>query len=485
MNDGTDGQVGMLQAPWALVAAGVITGALVVDNPVGLGVTLSSVAIGLAVEWQRPRPHDPWTLATGALAVALAATALLSAAEWSVALALLAAAGCAAASVTQPTTWAGLVRGLLSPLRSVWEGGRGLTAGIGRRVGRDGLRRAAPALRGAALAAILVVVFGTLFVSADRAFADLTDRYLVPDWDLGLLPARVVVAGFTALGAAALAIAPGRAADAPTAPPRSRLGKVEWLTALGALDLLFVAFVAVQLTVLFGGHTHVLETTGLTYAAYARGGFFQLLVAAGLTFAVIAGAVRWSAADEGRDRLVLRLLLGVVCLLTLVVLASAMRRLGLYEEAFGFTRARMLAHAILLWMAGLIALVLVAGALGTARWLARAAFVVTAVAVLAFTAIRPDALVAEHNVRRFEATGEIDLHYLDTLSADAVPALVALPPGPRACILWDDAARLLEPAPWHAVNLSRTRARRLLREADVRSSPARCHWVRVERELGG
>ena len=56
---------------------------------------------------------------------------------------------------------------------------------------------------------------------------------------------------------------------------------------LGVLDALFLAFVAVQATVLFGGHAHVLETEGLTYAEYARQGFWQLLWVSALTLLVL------------------------------------------------------------------------------------------------------------------------------------------------------------------------------------------------------
>ena len=57
---------------------------------------------------------------------------------------------------------------------------------------------------------------------------------------------------------------------------------------LGVLDALFIAFVAVQATVLFGGHAHVLETEGLTYAEYARQGFWQLLWVSALTLLVLS-----------------------------------------------------------------------------------------------------------------------------------------------------------------------------------------------------
>ena len=53
----------------------------------------------------------------------------------------------------------------------------------------------------------------------------------------------------------------------------------------------------------------MLDTDGLTYAEYARGGFWQLLVVTGLTLVVLAGAARWApretahrpGADPGRS----------------------------------------------------------------------------------------------------------------------------------------------------------------------------------------
>lgn len=59
--------------------------------------------------------------------------------------------------------------------------------------------------------------------------------------------------------------------------------------------MLFLGFVAVQLRVLFGGDRHVLTTDDLTYAEYARQGFWQLLAVTGLTLLVIAVALRKAA----------------------------------------------------------------------------------------------------------------------------------------------------------------------------------------------
>ena len=141
---------------------------------------------------------------------------------------------------------------------------------------------------------------------------------------------------------------------------------------------------------------------------------------AALTLAVIAAAGRW-ARDGGT---LLRVLLGALCLLTLVVLVSALKRLGLYEETYGFTRLRLAAHAALLYLGALFCLVLVARG---AAWLPRAVVAVTAASVLVFALADPERRIAEHNVDRYERTGKIDLDYLATLGPDAAPALARFP----------------------------------------------------------
>ena len=163
-----------------------------------------------------------------------------------------------------------------------------------------------------------------------------------------------------------------------------------------------------QLTVLFGGHRHVLGTDGLTYAEYARAGFGQLVVVTLLTLSVVAVTVRFAPREPGRNACAAAVL-GVLCVLTLVIVGSALSRLHLYEEAFGFTRLRLFMNAFETWLGVLVGLVLLAGVRLRAAWLARAVVATAAVTLLALAAINPDAFVAQRNVDRYQATGKIDL----------------------------------------------------------------------------
>ncbi|WP_131823486.1 DUF4153 domain-containing protein, partial [Mycobacterium syngnathidarum] len=151
---------------------------------------------------------------------------------------------------------------------------------------------------------------------------------LVPSFDGVDFAARAVVFGIVVtfvLGGAYLVRFPPRL-DALAPAPMQPVPRWEWALPLGVLDALFVAFVAVQATVLFGGHTHVLETEGLTYAEYARQGFWQLLWVSALTLLVLSGVIRVAGRGTAADRRLVRILVGVLCATSIVVVISSIHR---------------------------------------------------------------------------------------------------------------------------------------------------------------
>lgn len=449
----------------AALAAALVAAALLPGEPLGIGVAIVAVLVAATAATAARRSAD--AVIFGASALALAALPAVIDATWVVALDLAAAWLLASAAVTGPT-----VASALAPfmrLRELPELAPAVPAVV------------APALRGAALGGLLALPFGALFWTADAAFAELAGRFPLPS--ASSLPGRTLTFALVLSGALGLALAARRPLRPPTLRPKRQLPLWEWTIPLALLDGLFLAFVIVQLTVLFGGHDHVLRTAGLTYAEYARQGFWQLLTAAALTLAVVGIAIVVAHAPRPRDRLLLRVLLGLLCALTIVVLASALHRLRLYEDAFGLTRPRLAAEAFALWLGVVLLLLIAAGAIGCIRrQLRRTLLAGTAMALLAFSLANPDGLIAKRNIDRWRQTGRLDISYLQTLSADAAPALAELPPDLRRRGLDPLADRLDSDDPWSSANLSRHRARTLLeRDASElpRTTKDRGHRVRL------
>ena len=324
---GASGRFAAAALAAAALAAGVLAAMLLPRAPVGLGFAVLAAALACAAALAG-RPARPARSALlGAIAVALAASAAVRDAGWVVVGELVAAVALGSLAMSAPRTWRASLLGAVAAPRRMGSGAR-LVAGVAARALP---LRAGPQLfalgRGVLMTGVLLTIFGALFATGDRAFAQIAGDVLPDDLPLADLPLRLVVLGVVVSLAGGLAQA-AAIADVPARRPLLRLGLSEWLLALGALNALFALFVAVQIAVLFGGDHYVHDSAGLTYARYARAGFAQLVVVAALTLGIVAGGLRWAQTANVRQARVLRAL----CLLTLVVLASALHRLGLYEH---------------------------------------------------------------------------------------------------------------------------------------------------------
>jgi hypothetical protein len=457
------------------VTAGV---GLTVSRP-GLGwlliglVTAVGVVFALAAEGSRlSRTRVLWGLA----AIALLAVGTVRSAGWLFALCVPVAVACGGLALAGGRTTRGLFAGAyavpLAALRSVfwWVEGIDLV-----RQRRDGGRLARLAMA-AGVGIGLVLVFGALFASADPTFARILER-ATPEVDGGGVVGtvtRAVIFGWGAIGAVYLASRPptfDRVAEGGDTPVR----RLEWLVPIVLLDGLFAAFVAVQFRTWFGGDRHVQDTAGLTYAEYARGGFWQLTAVTILALGVLAVAARKAPRCDGGDRAVMRIGLGLLAGLALVVVISALARMDAYEEAYGLTRLRLLVFACELWFGLIFVLVLANGVrlrpLGRRKggWLQRAAFGTGVAMLLLLAALNPDGMVADRNIDRYEATGKFDVYYLHGLSADAAPAIDRLPEPMRTCALLALRLRTDDRDAWYEFNLGRRNALTY-----VLQSPAAC-----------
>ncbi|WP_194786906.1 DUF4153 domain-containing protein [Mycobacteroides abscessus] len=457
------------------IGAGLVAALCWRSSLPGLGWTLTALAVALAAFATQKVRWTPTRIGAVGLALCLAVVPTVRDADWLVALCVLTSLALFIYALAPARTWTGLVYGQLvmlrAPLRVAGWMRRGTrTMSRGRKVSPD--RVAIVVL----VTVALVVAFGALLADADARFSALVTGVL-PFMSVGDMIGRVIVGvlvGWLALGAIyVLSMPPAFDRLAPTEP--KRLPRWEWSLPLAALNLLFIAFVGVQISVLFGGDEHVQVTEGLTYAEYARQGFWQLLFVTILVLGVIAVAIRVAGREEARDRLFLRVLIGGLCLTTLVIVASAIHRMSLYENAYGYSVERLLVRWIELGLGLVLVLILVAGIRMSARWLPTAVVAVGAFGMLGLAIFNPESYVAQRNVQFFEQTGKIDQWYMGSLSSDAFAATKSLPEDVRDCVQGKIAYHLRETAPWYEYNVSRAK----LRSAEVKA--ASCNLDRDHR----
>ncbi|WP_237565510.1 DUF4153 domain-containing protein [Ornithinimicrobium cavernae] len=426
-------------APVALfgsVVAGFIGAVVVPDRAFSIGTFLVLLLAGGLVLRMSVHRARPWTLVSAALCVGLGAFLFLRAAEWLALLGILAAGLLVTTALTDArrplAIAAGAVSWVLSGLRGLPLLGRTLTATSQHHV-------LWPVLRTTALSLVLLVVFVGLFASGDALFGSWVSGIL-PDITIAdTLVLRVFtwfMIGGIVLAACYLALNPPRVEAVALGEPRPVRRSWEWQVPVGVVIAVFAAFLVAQATAMWGGHDYLQRTTGLTYAEYVHQGFGQLVVATILTLVTIAATVRKASRATVHERRVLRLMLGALCLLTLVVVGSALYRMSLYQEAYGYTVLRLLVDAFELWLGLVVVLVMVAGVRLRGRWLPRAAVLSGAAFLLVIGLANPEAWVAEQNIERYHESGRLDLAYLSSLGDDAAPVIAEnLPNDLAQCVL--------------------------------------------------
>ncbi len=292
-------------------------------------------------------------------------------------------------------------------------------------------RRLGAVARGVLLALPLLLVFGLLLVLADAAFEALVTRLF--QWDFASLCWHACAIGGIAWlvsgclrslePQSALGALPSAAKYAPA------LGIVEIGTALGLLNLLFLAFVSVQFQYLFFGAAHFKPGAGTAYAMYARRGFFELVTVAALVLPLLLGAHWLLRKDEPRAERVFRLLAGLQIGLLFVMMASAMYRMRLYQLCCGLTELRIYTMAFMIWLALVFVWFALTVLRGRRERFAFGAVVARLALVVALHVLNPDDLIARVNLQRARAGLPFDALYTTSLSADSIPALVEGLPG--------------------------------------------------------
>jgi hypothetical protein len=335
---------------------------------------------------------------------------------------------------------------------------------------RVGRRESAAAIgRGLVLGLPLLAIFGGLFVAADAVFRSLLFDTVPDPGALWSHFALACVIGWAGAGLLRDLLATreeervlGGTIDA-IGRRRVPIGPTEVAVALAVVDLLFLAFVVVQVRYLFGGRDLVESRLHLTYAEYARHGFFELVAAALLVLPLLLGVHALVRGRPERRRLLAVLSAGLI-VLVLVVMASALQRMLLYQREYGLTELRIYTTGVILWLGVVFVWLGLTVLRGRPRAFAAGAVVAGFAATLALNVINPDALIARTNLSR----PHVDAAYLGSLSDDAVPPLLERLPSLDPPLRSSLAAALLERHEHDggllAWNASRSRAESLLAE---------------------
>lgn len=196
---------------------------------------------------------------------------------------------------------------------------------------------------------------------------------------------------------------------------------------IASVSTLFLLFILVQFRYLFSSvgerELHELGINSLTYSEYVRKGFFELLIASSIASGIVAYLFKYLHKFKETEKFVLQILSSLLTIETGLLLLSAAKRLALYADAHGLTRARIFGFIFLLWLMTFLIIFMVRIFKEVERkWFFTGFLTATLVALLLVNIVNVDGLIATQY--KPTVNGEVDYYYIAKLSPDASQAWV-------------------------------------------------------------
>lgn len=280
-------------------------------------------------------------------------------------------------------------------------------------------------LLGVCIAFPILLVVIPLLISADAAFDGLIS--LLPSFDLSELLVTIMVGG--CLFCLLYTRTTGLIHSEPS-PNRSKtesrgLSPLTVGTVLGAVCVVYLAYLLSQLAYLSGGFSGLLPEE-YTLAEYARRGFFEMAALSVINLGIITLCLAIVKKDGTVPR-ILRILCLFLGLASLFLIVAASAKMFLYINSYGLTQLRLLTQIIMLFMA--IATVTVTvwlfvPKLPYMKVILLAALVIGAIVIW----VDVDRTVAAYNVEAY-LSGQlksVDVYHLGQLGSSAIPHIFRL-----------------------------------------------------------
>lgn len=272
---------------------------------------------------------------------------------------------------------------------------------------------------------VLMIVL-PLLIRSDFAFEGLMSRLFA---DLGTLAAQTIFALLLAPFLLGFAFSLKKSEPKESAPSSFKGLDTIVLTAfLALLSLFYLLYLFSQLAYFFSAFSGFLpQGFDFSYAEYARRGFFEMSMIAGINLAMLFAMILLAKKQEEKLPVSLKICGTFIGLFTLVLIGTALSKMVMYIARYGMTGLRITTSAFMVFAAVVFCAMLLRLYLPKVRVLQTA--VVCAALILAVLGLgNVNAVVARYNYEayRSQRLSGIDVEYLEFLGDEGVPYLVEL-----------------------------------------------------------
>ncbi len=335
---------------------------------------------------------------------------------------------CGAFSAARDLEWLGIWfrDTVIAPFRHVAEPFRS----VGHAVKTAKTAHLGQVLLGLLLALPVLVLVVALLMQADAAYESMMSGLV--GHLTGLVP-RLILTALAAPLLISFVFAHRKTLEPPSVSVRNDRMQIAGAPLLIALltlvSAVYISYLISQLAYFFSAFSGMLPAgSGLTSSAYARRGFFELVIISAINLSLLLFVQLLSRRREnGGIPAAVKALSLFIGGFTLLLAATAFSKMVLYIRLYGMTRLRMLTSVFMIALA--VTLLFVLLRLFFHRFpLVRSVIAVGATLLVLVAFADVDRLVSSYNVQAYRGgrLKEIDVGHLGRLSVSAVPAMVRL-----------------------------------------------------------
>lgn len=196
---------------------------------------------------------------------------------------------------------------------------------------------------------------------------------------------------------------------------------------LSAIAVCYLLYLFSQLAYFFSAFKGFLPNNEITYAEYARKGFFEMCVIAVINLGIVFFSMLLAKKQNGKVCLPLKAITTFISLFTLIIIATAISKMVLYIGEYGMTVRRVTTSAFMLFLSVVFIAVILRIYINKIN-VVKTALIAAGIIVLVLGTANVNSVCARYNYEAYKekTLKSIDVEAMYNLGDEGIPYIVRL-----------------------------------------------------------
>lgn len=196
---------------------------------------------------------------------------------------------------------------------------------------------------------------------------------------------------------------------------------------LSAISVAYLLYLFSQLAYFFSAFKGFLPNGKITYAEYARKGFFEMCVIAVINLAIVFTALLIAKKKNGKVCNTIKAITSFISAFTLIIIATAISKMVLYISSYGMTVLRLTTSAFMIFLS-VVFISVVLRIYVTRINIIKTALITAGCVILVLGTVNVNEVCARYNYESYKSgkLESIDINQLYNLGDEGIPYIVKL-----------------------------------------------------------